>query len=79
MGALSPILLAVDDLRLVGMQTQPDLAQPGGDPPTQIPGLLLAEAMDYDVIAVPLERDGRELPSHPLIERIMQEEVCEQR
>src|ERR1035437_6409201 len=78
-GVLSPILLAVDDLRLVGMQAQPDPAQPGGDPPTQIPGLLLTEAMNHNAIPVPLERDARELPNHPLIERIMQEEVREQR
>jgi len=71
--------LAVDNPGLVGMQPQPDLAQPDGDPPTHIPNLLLAEAMDHNVIAVPFERDARELPGHPLIERIVQEEIRQQR
>src|SRR4051812_7330997 len=60
-GVISPVLLAVDDPRLVGMQAQPDRAQPGGDPPTRIPDLLLAEAMDHNVIAVAFKREAGKL------------------
>src|SRR6266536_3257532 len=78
-GVLSPVVLAVDDPRLVGMQLQPEPTQPGSDPPTHVPSLLLTETMHHDVIAVTLERQTREFPGHPLVERIVQKEISEQR
>ena len=35
--------------------------------------------MDHDVIAEPFERQTREFPRHPCVERIMEKEICEQR
>ncbi len=61
------------------MQLQPALAQPGSDPLTRITGLLLSETMHHDVIAEALERQAREFPRHPCVERVMEKEVCEQR
>ncbi len=39
--------------------------------------LLLADTVHNRVVDITLERDGRKLPSHPRIERIMQEQIRE--
>ena len=41
------------------------------------PGLSLADAVHHRVIHVPLEPDTRELPGHPGIKRIVQEQIGE--
>ena len=44
------LVLAVDDLRLVGMQPQPDLFHPVPDRGHQIAGLAFGDAMHHHVI-----------------------------
>src|SRR5436190_927274 len=74
-GAVSAVLGAAHDPRLLRMEPETDVAQPSGDPLTHISGLLLAETVNHDVVAIPLEQDGRERPGDPLIERVTQEEI----
>src|ERR1039457_4187889 len=59
------------------MQLEPASGQPGRDGAPDCLGL--AAAVHYHVIAVALERDGRVGPGHPRVERVMHEEVREQR
>ena len=40
-------------------------------------GLTFADAVHDRVIHVALERDVRELPGHPRVERIVQEKICQ--
>ena len=72
-------VLAVDDARLVRMQLQTDLRQASSDRVPDLVGLGLAATVHDRVVAVALERNGRELPGHPRIERVVQEQVREQR
>src|SRR6516165_10276970 len=53
---LSPILLAVDDPGLGGMQPRPRLSLPAPAPPTHIPDLIIRKAMGHKAGAVPFER-----------------------
>ena len=54
------------------------LRQPASDLGPQLQGLPLASSVDDDVIAIALEPDGRVLPGHPPIERVVQHHVGEQ-
>ena len=72
-------VLAVDDARLVRMQLQPDLFQPTRDRIPHLAGLLLAVAVHHRIVAVAFERDGREFPHHPCVERVVHEQVRQQR
>ena len=72
-------VLAVDDPGLARMQFQADFGQAGSDRIPHLAGLLLAGAVHHRVIAVPLEPDAREIPRHPGVERVMHEQVGDQR
>jgi hypothetical protein len=74
-----PLVLAVHDLRLVGMQPQPDLFHPVPDRLDQLPGLTLSDAMHDRVVGIALEADGWILPRQPHIERIVHEQVRQHR
>ena len=64
-------VLAIDDLRLLGVQLQADSSEPGRDGSPQSPGLILSVTVGNAVIRVALKRAARELPSYPRIERIV--------
>ena len=70
-------VLAVHDPGLVGMQPQPDLDHPVLQRGQHLAGLALADAVDDRVIDIAFEADPRELPSHPRIKRIVQEQICQ--
>ncbi len=75
--AASLPVLAVDDPGLVGMQPQPDLLHPVADRGQHLACLQLADTVHDRVIDVALERDARKFPSHPRVERIVQEQIRE--
>ena len=54
------------------MKLQPDFDQPACKRLPHLAGLTLTDAMDHTIVRIALERDGRELPDHPQIERVMQ-------
>src|SRR6266567_1290097 len=72
-------VLAVHDLCLTGMQPQPDLLHSLSDRRHHSVGLGFAFAVHHCVIHVTFERDGRELPGHPCIERVVQEQISQHR
>ncbi len=72
-------ILAVHRASLALVELKPALRQPLRDRGPQLQGLSLTVGMDNHVIAVALELDGRVLPSHPRIQRVMHEHVDEQR
>jgi hypothetical protein len=53
--------------------------EPLSDGGPQHPGLILAVAVRNDVIRIALERAARELPVHPRIERVVHEQVGQDR
>jgi hypothetical protein len=61
------------------MQLKAKTPEPPSDGSPQRPGLLLGAAVRNDVIRVTLERAARELPVHPHIERIVHEQVGQNR
>ena len=67
-------VLAVHDARLVRIALQTDLRQPLGDRVEHDLRLRLAVAVQDHIVCVALERDARELPAKPQIERIVQED-----
>src|ERR1035441_2792352 len=69
-------VLAVHDAGLVRMKLQTDLRHPSGNGIQDLAGL--GRAVRYCIICVSLEGDGRELPSHPPVERVMQEQIGQQ-
>ena len=71
-------VLAVHDAGLLLIELKAALRQPRSDLGPQLQGLPLAPSVDDDVIAVALEPDGRELPGHPRVERVVHEHVREQ-
>ena len=70
-----PIILAVDNSRLLPMKFQPAFSKPllNRRPKTFSLGFTLT--MANPIISITLERDLRILSLHPLIERIMQKEI----
>ena len=72
-------VLAVHDLRLHGVQLKAQGPEPLGDGDPQHPGLVLSVAVRNNIIRVTLERAARELPVHPHVERIMHEQISQQR
>jgi hypothetical protein len=73
------IILAVDNPGLRGMKFQAALPKPIPDGSQHCLCLTLAPAMDNGIVRVALERDTRVIPPHPLIKRIVQEQVGQQR
>ena len=74
-----PSVLAVHNPGFVGMQPQPDLLHPLRDRRQHLACTGFADAVHHRVIHVPFERHGRELPGHPRIERIMEEQISQHR
>ena len=68
---------AVDDPRLLRVQGQTARGQARVERRLEPLGFLPGAAVADDVIRVALERDGREDPTHPHVESIMQEQVRE--
>jgi len=76
----SPVaILTVDSLCLLRMQLQLAPREPPLNGRFKPLGLSLTLAMHDDIIGIPLEGNVGILPSHPLIERIMQEKIGQQR
>jgi hypothetical protein len=61
------------------MEFQMALRQPCGDTRLKPVRLRCTLALRDDIIGIALEGDGRVLPLHPGIERIMQEEIGQDR
>ena len=72
-------VFAVHDLRLVGMQLKAQGPEPLNEAGAELSGLLLGVAVDDHIIRVTLERTAGVFAVHPLVERIVHEEVREQR
>ena len=78
--AASLAVLAVHDPGLVRVQTQPaTLGQPDPDHVADPLRLLLSFAVDHHVVAVALEPDAGIFPGHPSVERVVHEQVRQQR
>src|SRR5262249_44046327 len=76
----SPIVvLAVNDPGLRRMKLQTALLEPIADRFEHLPRMPLAAAMDDRIVSIALELDRRKIPAHPVIERVVQEQVGEQR
>jgi len=69
------IILAVDDFRLLRMKRQSAVREPPLKRCAQRPRLLLTAAVAYRIIRIALERDGRMIPTHPPVERVMEKEI----
>jgi hypothetical protein len=67
--------VAVHDPGLVRVQRQPDLGHPFRDRREHAVCLAFANAVHDHIIDVAFEPDVGELPSHPSIERVVQEQV----
>jgi hypothetical protein len=61
------------------MAAQPELQQPFLNHMADVVCLSLAETMQNDVIAVPLKLYQRKTPGKPGVQRIVQEEIRQQR
>src|SRR5450755_566549 len=78
---LAPTLavLVIDDPCLVGMEPQPNLIHPLSDPGQHRLRLCPAFAVHDDIISEALKRATRNLPGHPRIKRVVQEQVRQAR
>ena len=72
-------ILAVHDLRLHRVQLKTQGPEPLGDRGPQLAGLLLAVAVRNNVIRIAFKRAAREFPVHPRVERVVHEQVSQQR
>ena len=72
------IILAVDDFRLLGMTRQSAFDEPSLKRCAQHPRLRLTMAVADRVIIIALERDGRMVPAHPHVERVVEKEICQE-
>jgi hypothetical protein len=72
-------VLAVHDLRLIGVQLEPQGPEPLGKCGPQLERLRLGVAVDNNIVRIALEGCIGVLPVHPAIERVVHEEVGEQR
>ena len=70
---------AVDHFGLIGMKFQATVFQPALQPFPDGACLLQAVAMDESVIGVSAKGDARKVSRHPPVERIMKEQVRQQR
>src|ERR1700748_397238 len=75
----SIVVLAVNDPGLHRVKLQTALLEPITDRFEHLLRVPLAPAMDDGVVCIALELDRRKGPSHPDIERVVQEQVGEQR
>jgi hypothetical protein len=72
-------ILAINDPGLHRMKFQAAFLKPISDRLQHFLGLPLTPAMDESIVRVAFEWDTWEIPLHPHIKRIMQEEIGEQR
>ena len=77
--SLAVRVFAVHDLRLRGVQLKTESPEPLGDGGPQLAGLVPGVAVRNNVIRVTLERAAGEHPVHPHVERIVHEQVSQQR
>ena len=76
----SPVLvLAVDDFGLRWMQFQTAVGQPSSDGFQHRPRFPFAPAMNDRIIRITLKADAWIVALHPLVKRVVQEQVGEQR
>ena len=75
----APTVLAVDDPRLLRVEREPDLAHPLSDPVQQVLRLTMRGAVHDRIVGIALKRAARELPGHPGIERVVHEQVRQDR
>jgi hypothetical protein len=61
------------------MKLQPALRKPLLHRSPHPPGLLLTPAVDNNIVRITFKGNARVIPPHPLIKRIMQEEIGQQR
>src|SRR5947208_4487663 len=79
-GVAAPVhILAVDNLRLLWMQHQLAGRKAVGNRAPQCPRLLGAVAVTNGIVRIPLERDMRKASPHPHVERVVQEQVRQER
>ena len=74
-----PTVFAVDDPRLVRVQLESNLVHPRGDLVEHVLCLTRRLAVHDRVVGVALERTAREVPGHPDIERVVHEQVRQDR
>jgi hypothetical protein len=72
-------VLAVDDPRLVGVEPQAHFFHPRGDPGKHVLGLPPALAVHDSVVGIALKWAVRVVPGHPRIERVVHEQVRQDR
>src|SRR6516165_10502384 len=73
------VFLAVHDPGLLRMKLEAAFCEATADGLQHRSSFLLASAMDDGVVRITLEADLRMVPIHPPIERIVQEQIGEQR
>jgi hypothetical protein len=78
-GAAPTVILAVGDLRLLRMQRQETSGETLLDRILEVRCLRFRTTVANHVVRVTLERDVREFPAHPEIERIVEIEICQNR
>ena len=66
------VVLAVHDAGLLLVELKPALRQPLRDHDPQKAGVSFASGVDNHVVAIALKLDGRVLPGHPRIERVVE-------
>ena len=73
------LVFAIDDVRLLRVKRQAHLCHPLGDRSQHLFGLFLAHTVHDTVVGIALEGDPRIVPGHPAIERIVHEQVGQNR
>jgi hypothetical protein len=73
------VVLAVHEPGLPRMKLKSERAEPISDGGQKVFGLALVDTVDNHVIRVALEGTLRVLPVHPAIERVVHEQIGEQR
>ncbi len=74
----SIVILTKDHVGLLGMQLQPTVAQSLIQLPPQPQSLCFTFAMTHGIIRVAFKRNGRAIPGHPTVKRIMQKQIRQQ-
>ena len=72
-------VLAVDNLGLLRMQFQATLSESPSQDITDFASLLLRMTMEQSVIRVATPRNRGEIPGHPGIKHVVQEQIAQQR
>ena len=77
MGAPPVPILGVNYPGFAGMQPQPDLFHPAADRFRHGQRLGVTAAVHHRIVDIAFEGDAWELPGHPPIERVVQEQIRE--